>query len=39
MPNSTTRPNKFQEQVLAGVADIGGALNRELPISRPTIYV
>jgi Ni/Fe-hydrogenase 1 B-type cytochrome subunit len=36
---TTTRPNKFQEQVLAGVADIGGALNRELPINRPTIYV
>ncbi len=38
MPN-TVRPSKFQEQVLAGVADIGGALNRELPINRPTIYV
>ncbi len=36
---TTTRPSKFQEQVLAGVADIGGALNRELPINRPTIYV
>jgi Ni/Fe-hydrogenase 1 B-type cytochrome subunit len=39
MPGIASRPNRYQEQVLAGVADISGDLNRELPVSRPAIYV
>ena len=37
MSGASSRPNRYQEQVLAGVADIRGDLNRELPFSRTVI--
>jgi Ni/Fe-hydrogenase 1 B-type cytochrome subunit len=39
MPDSSNYPFRFQEQIIPGVADLGGDLNGEMVITRSTVYV